>query len=77
LTRESSDRNNKKAFRGRAEAADIAPDGGMNYVLPTPEGGQLVTSLAQQAAPLLDDRFHEIGGHGTGLLLGDSSFAVG
>ena len=25
----------------------------------------------------LDDRFHEIGGHGTGLLLGDSSFAVG
>jgi putative ABC transport system substrate-binding protein len=26
---------------------------------------------------LLDDRFHEIGGHGTGLLLGDSSFAVG
>jgi hypothetical protein len=26
---------------------------------------------------VLDDRFHEIGGHGTGLLLGDSSFAVG
>jgi hypothetical protein len=29
------------------------------------------------ASEALDDRFHEVGGHGTGWLFTDSSFALG